>query len=131
MDDPRVQKNIRELSRVLAKTEDRDLLESFLSCLLTPAEIADIAARWALVKALREGRPQREIAKTLSISLCKITRGSRELKKPDSAFQRILAVLDNLDPEGGSENSPPGPLNPNRNNRQNKTGQGGPNIGDP
>jgi TrpR family trp operon transcriptional repressor len=37
--------------------------------------------------------PQREIAKNLEVSLCKITRGSRELKKPGSAFRRILDTL--------------------------------------
>ncbi|MDR2143572.1 MAG: trp operon repressor, partial [Treponema sp.] len=36
------------------------------------------------------GMPQREIAKSLEVSLCKITRGSRELKKSGSAFRRIL-----------------------------------------
>ena len=99
IDDPRVGEQIEELCRVLAEIKDRKLLESFFNCLLTPAETADVAARWALVKALRDGISQREIAKTLGISLCKITRGSKELKKPDSGFQRALAVLDNLDPE--------------------------------
>ena len=89
-DDPRVEENIGELSGLLARTGDRKLIESFLRCLLTPAETADIAARWALVKDLKAGVPQREIAKNLGISLCKITRGSRELKKNRSAFQRML-----------------------------------------
>lgn len=88
--DPRVKENLGELSRVLAETADPVLIESFLRCLLTPAETADIAARWALVKALKAGISQREIAKNLGISLCKITRGSRELKKPGSSFQKIL-----------------------------------------
>jgi TrpR family trp operon transcriptional repressor len=91
--DPRVQKNLSEMAETLAKIQDRKLIESFLRCLLTPAETADIAARWALVKALDRKIPQREIAKTLGLSLCKITRGSRELKKPGSGFQRILEVL--------------------------------------
>ncbi|MDR0597348.1 MAG: trp operon repressor [Treponema sp.] len=90
LDDPRVEKNIGELSRTLASIREPELIEDFLRCLLTPAETADIAARWALVKALDEGHPQREIAKSLGISLCKITRGSRELKKPNSAFRRVL-----------------------------------------
>jgi len=131
IDDARVRENIEELSGVLAATGDRKLLESFLSCLLTPAELADIAARWALVKALRDGRTQREIAKTLNVSLCKITRGSRELKKPGSAFQSILAVLDNLNAEGRTENGPSGPLHPNHDDRQRETGQGGPDVGNP
>ncbi|GHV39587.1 hypothetical protein AGMMS49546_11900 [Spirochaetia bacterium] len=93
IDDPRVSENLSELARTLAKTGDSALIESFLRCLLTPGETADIAARWALVKALNNKTPQREIAKNLGVSLCKITRGSRELKKPDSAFQGMLAAL--------------------------------------
>ncbi|MDR1174421.1 MAG: trp operon repressor [Treponema sp.] len=89
-DDPRVVENIDELSRTLSRLNDSELIESFLRCLLTPAEIADIAARWALVKSLKQKIPQRKIAKDLGISLCKITRGSRELKKSNSAFERIL-----------------------------------------
>ena len=92
IDDPRVHKNIVELANALAVTDDRALIKDFLYCLLTPAEIADIAARWALVKALKRKIPQREIARDLGISLCKITRGSRELKKPGSAFMRIFSL---------------------------------------
>jgi TrpR family trp operon transcriptional repressor len=88
-DDPRVEENLGELSAALAAAKDPALIEDFLRCLLTPAETADIAARWALVKALKAGVPQREIAKNLGLSLCKITRGSRELKKEDSAFKKI------------------------------------------
>ncbi|MDR3172144.1 MAG: trp operon repressor [Treponema sp.] len=95
-DDPGLNENIAELSRTLAAASDAELIESFLRCLLTPAETADIAARWALVKALEQKVPQREIAKRLGISLCKITRGSRELKKPNSAFQRMLDILKRL-----------------------------------
>ncbi|MDR2134284.1 MAG: trp operon repressor [Treponema sp.] len=91
--DPRVNENLAELAFALSRTNDAGLVESFLRCLLTPAETADIAARWALVKALERKVPQREIARDLGISLCKITRGSRELKKPNSGFQRLLAVM--------------------------------------
>jgi TrpR family trp operon transcriptional repressor len=91
--DPRVEENLEELARTIAAIDDPALIESFLRCLLTPAETADIAARWALVKALGGKTPQREIARTLGLSLCKITRGSRELKKPGSAFQKILDIL--------------------------------------
>ena len=116
--DPRVKEQIEEMCRVLACVEDKKLLESFFYCLLTPAETADIASRWALVKALREGKTQREIAKNLGVSLCKITRGSRELKKPSSAFQIIYEILDNLNTEGRAENVPADTLQPNGNNRK-------------
>ena len=92
IDDPRVNENLLELSQALSKTEDPGLIEDFLRCLLTNAEIADVASRWALVKALRQKSSQREIAKDLGVSLCKITRGSRELKKANSAFNRIFEV---------------------------------------
>jgi TrpR family trp operon transcriptional repressor len=87
-----VEENLGELARTLARIRDPDLIEAFFRNILTPAETADIAARWALVKELDKKTPQREIAKTLGLSLCKITRGSRELKKPDSAFRRILGI---------------------------------------
>ena len=90
--DQSVEENILELSSVLAATKDTLLIKSFLRSLLTPAEIADIAARWALVKALEQKIPQREIAKTLGLSLCKITRGSKEMKNPDQTFQKMLAA---------------------------------------
>jgi TrpR family trp operon transcriptional repressor len=93
IDDPAVGENLDELSETLANTKDPKLIRDFLCCLLTPAEVADIATRWALVKALDRKTPQREIARTLGLSLCKITRGSRELKKPDSAFRKMLDML--------------------------------------
>ena len=90
--DPRVDENIIEMADALAETGDSRLIKDFLHCLLTPAELADIAARWALVKALQEKKTQREIARDLGVSLCKITRGSRELKKKGSAFRQIIQI---------------------------------------
>ena len=91
-DDPAVEENLSELAAALAKTKDAELIKGFLRRILTPSETADIAARWALVKALEQKIPQREIAKTLGLSLCKITRGSKEMKSPDRAFQKMLAA---------------------------------------
>ena len=91
-DDPAVEENLSELALALAKSKDALLIKDFLRRLLTPAEAADIAARWALVKALEQKIPQREIARTLGLSLCKITRGSKEMKNPNQAFQKMLAL---------------------------------------
>ena len=90
--DPAVEENLSELAIALAETKDALLIKNFLLRLLTPAEIADIAARWALVKALEQKIPQRKIAKDLGLSLCKITRGSKEMKNPDQAFHKMLAA---------------------------------------
>lgn len=87
-----VRDNLSEMSRVLAAAHDPALIEDFLYSLYTEAEADEIAKRWALVKRIAEGMPQRAIAEELRLSLCKITRGSRELKKDGSAFKRMLEI---------------------------------------
>ncbi len=84
--------NLQEMSRVLSAAHDPQLVEDFLYSLLTKAEADEIAKRWALVKRIAQGVPQRAIAAELGLSLCKITRGSRELKKEKSAFKSMLAI---------------------------------------
>jgi TrpR family trp operon transcriptional repressor len=81
---------VHDIARIFAGSRDPRLIESFLKQILTPDEYAAIGSRWELVRQLHEGTPQREIAKRLGLSLCKITRGSRELKKRDGAFRRVL-----------------------------------------
>lgn len=81
---------IREIASVLARLDDAALVEDFLVSILTPREVSEVARRWELVKLLRQGMSQRTVARRLGMSLCKITRGSRELKKRNSAFKRVL-----------------------------------------
>ncbi|MCQ2583085.1 MAG: trp operon repressor [Treponema sp.] len=83
------EKTIDELCDIFTQ-QDPALVRDFVKCLFTPAELKDIANRWLLVKEIDKGTTQREIAKKFSMSLCKITRGSKELNKPDSAFRKIL-----------------------------------------
>jgi TrpR family trp operon transcriptional repressor len=106
IDDPEVEANLSELASALAETRDAVLIENFLRRLLTPSETADIAARWALVKALEQKIPQREIARLLGLSLCKITRGSKEMKNPDRAFQKMLAAARKEDNFKSDKSSP-------------------------
>ncbi len=81
---------MEELAKLLAGIDDEQLMSEFLNELFTPTEIHRIEQRWELVKLLEEGVSQREIARRLGISLCNITRGSKELKKPGSAFRTVL-----------------------------------------
>ncbi|MCR4626162.1 MAG: trp operon repressor [Treponema sp.] len=83
----------KEMCSILADCNDSDFINDFLRCLCTPAEIKDFANRWLLVKEIEKGTSQREIAKKFGMSLCKITRGSRELHKENSAFKRVLDIL--------------------------------------
>ena len=89
----RADAGFNELISLIAKNTDEAFLNEFFSCLFTPAERKDIANRWLLVEEIEKGTPQRDIAKSFKMSLCKITRGSRELKKENSAFVRMLEKL--------------------------------------
>ena len=86
---------IKELCHLIKQSNDEDFLFEFFNCLFTKPELKDIANRWLLVKEIDKGTTQREIANKFSMSLCKITRGSRELNKEDSAFRKMLELLKN------------------------------------
>ncbi|MBQ0051964.1 MAG: transcriptional regulator [Treponema sp.] len=89
-----LQKALDEMYGLLAKAQEKELVSDFFGCLFTKAELSDFAKRWLLVREIEKGTTQREIAKKFHISLCKITRGSKELKKPDSAFRKMLDLAD-------------------------------------
>ena len=98
MNEAVMRENIAEMARALSGA-DPDLIEDFLYSLFTPAEADEMAKRWALVKELSEGTPQRRVAEDLGLSLCKITRGSRELKKQNSAFRAMLDLVTEPSPK--------------------------------
>lgn len=91
-----VDETIMELCQLIMHSQDEKLVFDFFSCLFTKPELKDIANRWLLVKEIEKGTTQREIAKKFGMSLCKITRGSKELSKPDSAFRKMLDMNKNL-----------------------------------
>jgi TrpR family trp operon transcriptional repressor len=81
---------LKEIASVLAGTDDLEQIEAFLKSILTKNEVDEISTRWELVKLLDGGMSQRKIADRLGVSLCKITRGSRELKKTHSPFRTMI-----------------------------------------
>ena len=86
----RTEENLREFSERLAGLDNPADVRRLLDEILTPRERSDLASRWCLMKLLLSGRTQRSIAHELRLSLCKITRGSRELKRPDSICKKLL-----------------------------------------
>lgn len=80
---------LRELAAVLTLLDASEVFDVF-HAILTPQERAKIALRWKLVCMLEKGITQRTIAADLGISLCKITRGSHELKFGPSAFRKAV-----------------------------------------
>lgn len=87
----------KELVRTLAACSDENLIKGFLESLLTEKEVAEVANRWALVRLLDGGMSQRNISKELGLSLCNITRGSKELKKDHSYFAEMISEFKNLE----------------------------------
>ncbi len=81
---------IDEIASVLAITDDEKEIAGFLKSLLTETEANEVSSRWELVKLMNDGMSQRKIAEKLGLSLCKITRGSKELKKSPSIFKQMI-----------------------------------------
>lgn len=81
---------LRAFAGVVAGMDAPDDLLRLFEEVLTPAERRDVALRWELMRRLYDGEPQRRIAETLGISLCKITRGSKVLKAPNSVSAQQL-----------------------------------------
>jgi len=80
---------LKELAAVLAATRKPAAMRDLIEALLTPRERARLALRWRLVCLLVSGVHQRAIARKLGISLCNITRGSRELKRRSVFRQQV------------------------------------------
>lgn len=101
MDEPILENNmyddvdptpLNELAKALAQADDPDLIKEFLESLFTESEVTDISSRWTLVRLIERGMSQRTISRELGLSLCKITRGSRELKRDDSPFAHMIRI---------------------------------------
>ena len=86
--------DLQELIEVFARTSSYDQMQKLFEELFTQREKYDFALRWRLMKDLHDGITQREIANNLGISLCKITRGSKILKDPESQMNRVLKERD-------------------------------------
>lgn len=84
-----VESTIREIAGAMEGLDEAGLVEVF-QALLTPQERRKIALRWQLVCLLEAGLSQRAVAARLGVSLCKITRGSHELKYGPGSFRRMI-----------------------------------------
>lgn len=94
MTEQEINEALTELSTALSRLDDKDTMEEFLRSILTESEINGVTSRWTLVRRIKDGHTQRAIAKDLGLSLCKITRGSKELKKEESAFKKVIELYE-------------------------------------
>ena len=80
------------LIELLCNIDQSEEMESLIDDLLTPKEILDIVDRYLIMDDIYRGKSQRDIASSRKMSLCKITRGSRMLKKKDGFMRNLLSV---------------------------------------
>jgi len=69
---------------------DPDAMKKLFSEIFTSSELADLNLRWKLLSELGTGHTQRDIAKKLGVSLCKITRGAKILKNEKSLLRTFF-----------------------------------------
>lgn len=81
LDKKEEEKGMEDLLSIILTITNREDLVAFLDDMLTDNEKKDIIQRYLLMDDLWQGKSQRDIAQNRSMSLCKITRGSKMLKK--------------------------------------------------
>lgn len=74
-------KRLEDLISLLLTIRTKEEMEDFLMGILTPKELQEIPMRLSIVKMLKRGIRQHEIAEDLGVGIATVTRGSRELQK--------------------------------------------------
>ncbi|MCB0332808.1 MAG: helix-turn-helix domain-containing protein [Bdellovibrionales bacterium] len=80
-------KYLNELCEIISHLQTPQEVHSFLKGILTPKELEDIPTRLQIVKLLKQGVSQREIAAQLGVGIATVTRGAKELKS--GRFQAV------------------------------------------
>lgn len=74
-------KHFHELIQTLLSFKDEKDLINFLEGLFTTNELIEIPTRLQIIKMLKKGTPQHEIAEKLGVGIATVTRGATEIKK--------------------------------------------------
>lgn len=83
-------KAISEIAEKLSKMNKKEI-EQFFKELLTLSETTTLSKRWQILKMLADKKhTQREIAKDLGVSLCKVTRGAKILKDKNTIIKKVI-----------------------------------------
>ena len=74
-------KELEDLIEVLMKMKSTAQMRDFLEGILSPKELKEIPTRLKIVRMLKKGIAQHQIAEELNVGVATVTRGSKELKK--------------------------------------------------
>lgn len=73
--------NLKELVKAILNVRGKEEMYDFLQGILTPKELFEIPNRLQIVKMLKKGISQHDIAEKLHVGVATVTRGSREIQK--------------------------------------------------
>ena len=85
------EKGKEDLLKIVLSIKDKEELKSFIDDMFTEKEVEDVVQRYLLMDGLYKGKSQRDIARDRSMSLCKITRGSKMLKKKEGFMRKFFS----------------------------------------
>jgi TrpR family trp operon transcriptional repressor len=74
-------KSLDFLVETLLQIKTDNEMQEFLKGIFTPQELDEIPTRLQIVKKLKQGIPQHQIAKELNVGVATVTRGSKEIQK--------------------------------------------------
>jgi TrpR family trp operon transcriptional repressor len=77
----REDKELNEFMDELMKMDTKEKMRDFLEGILTPKELVEIPNRLEIVRLLKKGVGQHEIAGKLGVGVATVERGSKELKR--------------------------------------------------
>lgn len=81
---------MNRIAAILSSVTDEEEMAKLLQELFTANELEALDLRWQLMRQLKAGKTQRQIANDLHVSLCKVTRGNKILKDKTSVSNRLL-----------------------------------------
>lgn len=81
---------MKKLFEIINQLKNPKETEQFFREILTESEINVLSKRWRILDMLNRGCTQRDIAKELKVSLCKVTRGAKILKDENAVVTKFL-----------------------------------------